>query len=673
VIAGGSTNASAAEYETITVPSGTVQGVLVDGTQTHENKLYDVTAEGAGVTFRLMGNATIRNVGIKGQNSSSKFVFRIGGGVDEVTIDRVYTENFDTSLREPGGIILTKNSGGTVNVRGSSIHGFGNNGIYASKTDADLYVEDCFHTNNRTSNFRAGGDYHGNNRDAIFRNCVTYVDERMADVPLYPSGGDRTVGFVARWGDVQVEGCQAWFKDSAPLQSNWYVLRTDGHTGSPSMTVSDSEISPRDRISGDITYASNVGSDPTDIAPDYAPVSAEDAASGYTSDGSSGGSTDTSTDTSTSTSDPSVAVSTASAADVTETGATLRGELTSLQDASSADVGFEYRAVGASSWTATAGQTLSSTGTFSASVDGLAGGTDYEYRAVAAAGDSASDTGSTVSFTTVQPTTLSNTLEIDGTVTDEFVEYEITVSGDIEKGDDANPDDAVEGSTAVGQVMGGLDSYQFSGEVTDVQLTGDVPVLVDGTELDLSPSRELRIDGSSLDHVVEYEITVSDEIVKGDGANPNDAVEGTTADGQVNGGVDTYLFSGEVTEVLVTEAIPIAVDGTQLDQSEFESLYNPPAVDRYEVTEAGSPNPHADIVAEWDVSDADGDLAEVTVEVLDESGAVADSSTTSVDGDVAYGVDYFEIKNADGQTFEVRVTVTDADGNESSAARSVQE
>jgi subtilisin len=59
--------------------------------------------------------------------------------------------------------------------------------------------------------------------------------------------------------------------------------------------------------------------------------------------------------------------------------------------------------------------------------------------------------------------------------------------------------------------------------------------------------------------------------------------------------------------------------------------------------------------------------------VTDSSGTVLDSATTSVSGDVAYDVDYFEIKHVRGETFDVTVTVTDAAGNSASATRTVQE
>lgn len=577
----GLASAATADYETTTVPAGEVQNILVDGNQIHENKLYDVTADGAGVTFRLKDNATIRNVGIKGRNQTEKFVFRIGGGSNDITVDRVYTECFDPNLRQPGGVIATKNATGTLTIRGASIHGWGNNGLYASKSDVNLYVEDCYFTNNRTSNYRGGGNYHGNSRNHIFRNCTVVLDD-LTDVALYPSGGDRTAGFRARWGDIEIRNCDVFLDPDAPdpvgggtISDNSHCIRSESSAGNPSAQVYDSEINPHDRVHGDVNYVRNVGSSPSQQAPDYAPLSAEDAASGYTEDSGGSGST----------TEPNLAISTGDATDVTDSGVMLSGELTTLDGVSSADVSFEYRQTEDTSWTATASQTLSSTGMYSIPIDGLVGDVEYEFRAVATASDSVSDTGSTNMFVT----TVLNTLTIDG---------------------------------------------------------------------------------SNVGSQVAYEISVSDSITKGDRANPNDTVSGSTAIGQVNGGIDTYEFSGEITDVYVDEPIPILVNGTQIDLSQFTS---DPVIDRFDVSEVGSKNPHANIIAEWDVSDDDGDLSNVTVDVIDQSGATLDSSTTSVSGDVAYDVDYFELRHVDGQTFEVRITAADATGTTASSSQTVQE
>ena len=204
--------------------------------------------------------------------------------------------------------------------------------------------------------------------------------------------------------------------------------------------------------------------------------------------------------------DPAVAVSTDSASGVGTDTATLNGTLSDLGGASSSDVHFEYRQVGADSWSTTTAQTLSSTGAFDESVSNLSSSTDHEFRAVAEASDGDTDIGTTSAFTT--------------------------------------------------------------------------------------------------------------------------------------------------------------------DSSTSNS---PPAVDSYSVTEAGSPNPHAEITVDWSVSDGDGNLDGVSVEVLDSSGARADSASSNVSGSSASGSYSFTVKHARNERFEVTLTVTDTVGASVSASRFVSE
>ncbi|WP_267643728.1 S8 family peptidase [Haloarchaeobius amylolyticus] len=98
---------------------------------------------------------------------------------------------------------------------------------------------------------------------------------------------------------------------------------------------------------------------------------------------------------------PSLGVKTGSASNVTDSGATLSGEVTSLGESGSADVGVNYWVAGDRSGTeqsASAGS-QSSTGSFSVDVSGLDASTGYEFEAYADDGTS-SVSGAATSFTT---------------------------------------------------------------------------------------------------------------------------------------------------------------------------------------------------------------------------------------------------------------------------------
>ena len=94
-----------------------------------------------------------------------------------------------------------------------------------------------------------------------------------------------------------------------------------------------------------------------------------------------------------------VSVETRDASEVGETSATLNGEVTELENADEADVGFEYGESGGDLDETVDAGTLDSVGEFDATIDDLDPDTDYEFRAVAET-DSDSDEGDMESFNT---------------------------------------------------------------------------------------------------------------------------------------------------------------------------------------------------------------------------------------------------------------------------------
>jgi subtilisin len=98
-----------------------------------------------------------------------------------------------------------------------------------------------------------------------------------------------------------------------------------------------------------------------------------------------------------------------------------------------------------------------------------------------------------------------------------------------------------------------------------------------------------------------------------------------------------------------------------------------PTIDSYSVTEEGSPNPHVDIVANWEVSTTDSDLESVLVQVIDENGYVVDAARATLEGTSAADVNYFKIKSVDGRMFDVTITVVDTAGNTISQSQTVTE
>jgi hypothetical protein len=186
---------------------------------------------------------------------------------------------------------------------------------------------------------------------------------------------------------------------------------------------------------------------------------------------------------------------------------------------------------------------------------------------------SATETGTKWDYTTrsangIVPTRTLTIESPDGS----RVGYEFAVGGDtLEKSDayDAsiNPNDAISGSTATGYVSGGRDSYEFSGEVEYVERDGPLELYIDGQQVDPDGflPRTVTISNRAYDDPAAYELSVTEALGPTDSVNSNDEISGTSADGQVNGGADTYRFAGEIDAFAYDGPVDLYVDGEQVD------------------------------------------------------------------------------------------------------------
>jgi len=101
--------------------------------------------------------------------------------------------------------------------------------------------------------------------------------------------------------------------------------------------------------------------------------------------------------------------------------------------------------------------------------------------------------------------------------------------------------------------------------------------------------------------------------------------------------------------------------------SETEDTSTAPAIDSFGLTDDSNPA-WTRYYVDWTVSDDDGDLSSVTSEMLDSSGDVLDSDSSSVSGSSASGTHYVESK---GSASDIRLTVTDGAGNNTSSSKSL--
>ncbi|MFC7228409.1 hypothetical protein N0B31_13425 [Salinirubellus salinus] len=142
----------------------------------------------------------------------------------------------------------------------------------------------------------------------------------------------------------------------------------------------------------------NFSADVSELSPNtaYVVVAQAEAERGNESEDATGESVNFTTDDAT----QPLGVETANASDVTNTSASLNGDLTGLNGSDNASVSFTYWVSGdAANTTTTTAVELDAPGSFSAAVDGLAGNTTYVYAATAETGDE-SVAGENVTFTT---------------------------------------------------------------------------------------------------------------------------------------------------------------------------------------------------------------------------------------------------------------------------------
>ena len=112
-----------------------------------------------------------------------------------------------------------------------------------------------------------------------------------------------------------------------------------------------------------------------------------------------------------------------------------------------------------------------------------------------------------------------------------------------------------------------------------------------------------------------------------------------------------------------SSSIAVTVDNS----SDEDGGDTAPTVDDLSVTDNSNPS-WSRYDVDWAVSDDDGDLAEVTSEMIDSAGSVLDSQSSSVSGTSASGTHDLRSKSSPS---EIVVTVTDEAGNSDSGSQSI--
>ncbi|MFB6159816.1 MAG: hypothetical protein ABEJ61_01410 [Haloferacaceae archaeon] len=170
-----------------------------------------------------------------------------------------------------------------------------------------------------------------------------------------------------------------------------------------------------------------------------------------------------------------------------------------------------------------------------------------------------------------------HTLEIVGTGVETNYEFGVSESlagaeGSVESWDELS------GTTANGWVTdsGDSDVYEFVGEVTEFTFrSGEATVYLDGTRVDPNakwgtPDNRIEIEGGSSTTAVDYVFEVDGTLQKGSEAESQDTVGSGRAEGSVTGDVDSYTFSGSVTNFSTNGAVTVRVNGSEVDHTAWQ-------------------------------------------------------------------------------------------------------
>ncbi|MFC6990565.1 hypothetical protein ACFQH3_01425 [Haladaptatus sp. GCM10025707] len=589
-VSAASGTAAAAEYDTITVGQNERRSISVGSGETLENVLIDVSASGADLLIRAEGdNWTIRNVGIKGQfdvgeDNGYGYVFRFDGNG---LIENVYLgDGFKWGISSKGAMLSGPEHAGHVTIRNCYVAGWSDNAIYAAGSGR---VSGPGQTDGQ------GGNY-------TFENCY-FRDNNISHLRLAADGTTVRGCVFHNTGNVRPE-MNTSAGDSDVVNSRGIYT---GY-GDPSqvITVEDCDFN--------LTGTNTCSTDEWDYSICSSSVAQSSTHSTYGD------------------------CSTVSIENSRINGRTI-GEFVEVRSSTE-------------------------TGPDAPNISVPAG---VPQSAEEAAGDSASSTDSTTttsdSITDTTDTSTGSVLSItgaDGQVTN----YEFAVTGSLEKSDANNATidsgDELSGSSATGAVAGGTDSYVFEGDFTTFTLDGAATVTVDGTEVDpadlvTAESTDepdvLSITGDQSSSVVRYEVTVSDEITKTTAndatKDPSDDISGTTAEGAVGGGTDSYEIVGDILNLTLDGPATVTLNGTEIDPSDF-------GFDNVITISGGSPQNQL----EYEFSVSDG------LQKSDANNATIDSedqiSGTTAAGKVAGGSDSYtfagEITSFDGAA-DLTVTV----------------
>ncbi|WP_276257007.1 right-handed parallel beta-helix repeat-containing protein [Halomontanus rarus] len=557
--------ASAAdEYDVITISPGERRVIRVGSDETFENKLIDMSADGAAAMVYAHGtNWTIRNVGFKGalsgdnraltcsdQGGNTSVVENVYMG-DGVVESSVSSDQYAPAL----GIWVNPDHSGHLEFKNVYVEGALDNAFYCSAPGYNgkggtIHIDGCYAKNNAISCYRLG------------------------------STNSKVTNSVAVGGPNTHRGVWAWDPGAVELENVHLAMNGDGQAivagaNGNSTTVNcksvqyDSSSGYNERYGSTINFDGNCGTSPEDFVPDGCPTTPEMAASG-SRDSGSGPAPEP---------EPSYDYTMRFEGDGAYFFRTRGGEVegTDGEDRIENTISGGPVEIGYDTYFDNIGVT-----------DGVearivVNGTEYEPTWSKFDGPDAEDwleldVWDAEDEEDEEEGQLENVLVVDGDDSD-TTRYEFVASGDVEKsnaeGASIDDEDVIDGGQVHGVVANWKDAFRFDGELEELSVDGPGAVLVNGEEID--PDEV----GQQLPHTLEvigqgtpssFEITV-DGTIEYDGDDADDdvtVVSGTTVESSVSDDTQVFRFSGALTDITFTdgEAV-VTLDGEEVDLSEY--------------------------------------------------------------------------------------------------------
>ncbi|WP_339106366.1 hypothetical protein [Haloterrigena salinisoli] len=266
------TAAAQGDYEVIEASGQTI--TVGDG-ETWENKLIDLTNGQDVVVVTEGSDWTIRNVGVKGRNTSGtgSSMFGISDAGGSSTIENVYLgdgsdeRNGSSSGHGQTAFWANPDHAGHIDMKNVNIQGFADNAVYGSAPGSGaggtIHIDRCFAANCYVSHFRLATE-----GSKVTNSSVLVDDEGYAGRGIWA------------WapGAIEVENCQISMNGhntaiaaGANGKGTEVVLRDTDY---------DDQAGIAEHAGSNVRLEGDSGTDPTAFIPKGTPTSAEEAASG---------------------------------------------------------------------------------------------------------------------------------------------------------------------------------------------------------------------------------------------------------------------------------------------------------------------------------------------------------------------------------------------------------